>query len=319
MGREPVGWHSRVVTKESSKTMSSSQVDGQELYGLTSPLESLLTSGGDPRLRLDPANLLNGYGCQPWPRPEAFTFASSTATSISDRGFAAAAEAQQRLLESARCERLEETCDREAEWLREQIKTLLNLRDSGTEIVFSPSGTDSQVHALCVAQTVLQGPSGFGNCRLGRDGQRDEPGNDRVPFQFRHRPGRRGNRGRANRRIRRGYGENGDTAAGPARQAARRRGCRSGSDRRGGAIGRVRERAWFCMCWTGQNSARDVRVPIVCARFSHAGEVRVQVVVDACQMRLGRRKLAELLGSELHGPDYRVEIFHRASPQRRAS
>src|ERR1700690_2386913 len=122
--------------------MSPSHVAGQELYGLTSPLESLLTSGGDPRLRLDPAHLLNGYGCQPWPRPEAFTFASSTATSISDRGFAAAAETQQQLIECARREQLEDACDRHTEWVREQIRTLLGLGPAGTQIVFSPSGTD---------------------------------------------------------------------------------------------------------------------------------------------------------------------------------
>lgn len=135
-----------------------SNVAGEELYGLKSPLECLLTSGGDPRLRLDPVQLLNGYGCQPWPRPEGFTFASSTATSISERGFAAAARAQQHLIESSRQESLEDVCDSQTEWLREQLKTFLGLGSSDTQVIFSPSGTDSQVHALYVAQTVLDGP-----------------------------------------------------------------------------------------------------------------------------------------------------------------
>lgn len=127
-------------------------------YGLASPLEYLLTSGGDPRLRIDSVLLLNGYGCQSWPRPEAFTFASSTATSISERGFAAAAKAQQRLIEATRRTTVEEACDNEAEWLREQLRALLKLDASGTEIIFSPSGTDSQLQAFYVAQTLLQGP-----------------------------------------------------------------------------------------------------------------------------------------------------------------
>lgn len=37
------------------------------------PLEQILTSGGDTRLHLDPATMLNGYGCRPFPRPEAYT------------------------------------------------------------------------------------------------------------------------------------------------------------------------------------------------------------------------------------------------------
>ena len=36
--------------------------------GLFAPLDQLLTSGGDTRLQLDPASLLNGYGCRPFPR-----------------------------------------------------------------------------------------------------------------------------------------------------------------------------------------------------------------------------------------------------------
>src|ERR1700690_1624898 len=118
-----------------SSRASSSSVAGPNLEILTSPLEYLLTSGGDSRLRLDPDHLLNGYGCQPWPRPEAFTFASSTATSISDRGFAAAAETQQQLIECARREKLEDACDRHTEWIREQLRMLLGLGPAGTQIV----------------------------------------------------------------------------------------------------------------------------------------------------------------------------------------
>ena len=36
------------------------------------PLEQILTSGGDTRLHLDPATMVNGYGCRPFPRPEAY-------------------------------------------------------------------------------------------------------------------------------------------------------------------------------------------------------------------------------------------------------
>ena len=65
------------------------------------PLDQVLTAGGDARLHLDPATLLNGYGCRPFPRPEAYTFASSTATSISDRGYRAAGAMHQALMDAA--------------------------------------------------------------------------------------------------------------------------------------------------------------------------------------------------------------------------
>jgi hypothetical protein len=148
----------RTNLAEAAEEAEVADLANQQTYGLTSPLEYLLTSGGDPRLRIDSVLLLNGYGCQSWPRPEAFTFASSTATSISERGFAAAAKAQQRLVEATRRATVEEACDREAEWLREQLRTLLKLDAPGTEIIFSPSGTDSQLQALYVAQNLLQGP-----------------------------------------------------------------------------------------------------------------------------------------------------------------
>jgi hypothetical protein len=35
-------------------------------------------------LNIDEIHLLNKYGCRPFPRPEAFTFASSTASSVSN-------------------------------------------------------------------------------------------------------------------------------------------------------------------------------------------------------------------------------------------
>ena len=54
---------------------------------LAKPTEYLLMAGGDLRLNIDEIDLLNKYGCRPFPRPEAFTFASSTATSVSNFAF----------------------------------------------------------------------------------------------------------------------------------------------------------------------------------------------------------------------------------------
>ncbi|HKT19725.1 MAG TPA: hypothetical protein VJR47_16870 [Stellaceae bacterium] len=125
---------------------------------LVAPLEQLLASGGDTRLALDPVSRLNGYGCRPFPRPDAFTFASSTATSISGRAYAAAAAARQSLLrESARIG-FERAFCAAMRALRAELKSLLGLEASGCEIVFSPSGTDSQLHATVLARAIIGAP-----------------------------------------------------------------------------------------------------------------------------------------------------------------
>jgi hypothetical protein len=121
---------------------------------LSSTLPQLLTSGGDHRLKLDPTTLLNGYGCRPFPRPEAFTFASSTATSISNRAFTRARHAQLELLHTAKAHGVADALDQCMEQMRRRLKAQLRL-DAGIEVVFSPSGTDTQLHALCVAKSIL--------------------------------------------------------------------------------------------------------------------------------------------------------------------
>ena len=65
---------------------------------LAKPTELLLMSGGDLRLNVDEEELLNKYGCRPFPRPEAFTFASSTATSVSNYAFGKTEKARANLI-----------------------------------------------------------------------------------------------------------------------------------------------------------------------------------------------------------------------------
>jgi len=123
------------------------------LGSLFAPLDFLLAAGGDARLAVDPETRLNGYGCRPFPRPEAFTFASSTATSISDRAYAAAEMARHALV-AAVIDR-EGAFDARIESMRARILSLLGLTGSGTEIVFSPSGTDAQLQALFLTEALL--------------------------------------------------------------------------------------------------------------------------------------------------------------------
>jgi hypothetical protein len=129
-----------------------------KLGEIFAPLESLLASGGDTRLRLDPVTRLNGYGCRPYPRPEAFTFASSTATSISPRAFAAAEAVRHDLIRAGLRRGLEPAFDAIVEAQRHELKRLLGLGDTATDVVFSPSGTDGELQAVFVARSLLGTP-----------------------------------------------------------------------------------------------------------------------------------------------------------------
>jgi hypothetical protein len=132
--------------------------DTRALRFLLPPLDYLLASGGDTRLHLEPVTLLNGYGCRPFPRPEALTFASSTATSISDRAFAEARAMYDTLIDSA-VGTLGDYCfTRKVERLRHQLRAALGLEGMGCEVILSPSGTDSALHATAIAQSVLGRP-----------------------------------------------------------------------------------------------------------------------------------------------------------------
>lgn len=284
-------------TVNCKKAMCPSHVAAQELYGLELPLEQLLTSGGDPRLRLDPVHQLNGYGCQPWPRPEAFTFASSTATSISDRGFAAAAAVQQQLIESAGNGKLEDACDRHAEWLRKQIRTFLALSASGTEIVFSPSGTDSQVHALYVAQALLDGP--LVSVIVGSDETGSGTARAMIGCHFSSGTAQ-GEAVHEGERIA-GFAEDISKVEIPLRDAAGRLRSRDAVDQE-------------VLAAVAQSVAAGKRVVLHvmdCSKFGsrcpsldclHQVQANwgrsVQVIVDACQMRLGRGRLEYYLAQE---------------------
>lgn len=120
------------------------------------PLEDLLISGGDPRLSLDPASGLNEYGCGPRPVPDDFSFASSTASTISARAYERVAGAREDMMRSAIALGLEEAFDARFEAMREELKAQLDLAQD-IDVVFAPSGTDAQLQALFVAKARLGG------------------------------------------------------------------------------------------------------------------------------------------------------------------
>jgi hypothetical protein len=128
------------------------------MAGLFAPLDRLLCSGGDPRLTINPASGLNEYGCQPCPCPQTLSFSSSTATSISQRAYDRAQGARDGLMQSAIAVGMEEAFDARIEVLRSELRKLLSLSRANADVVFSPSGTDSQLQALFLARALL-GPA----------------------------------------------------------------------------------------------------------------------------------------------------------------
>ena len=128
------------------------------LRELFAPLNDLLICGGDPRLTVDPDRGLNEYGCRPMPSPQIWSFASSTASSISERAYNRAGLAREEMMRSAIAIGLEAAFDARTEEMREELKAHLQLSAADVDVVFSPSGTDSQLHALFLARSLL-GPA----------------------------------------------------------------------------------------------------------------------------------------------------------------
>jgi len=119
------------------------------------PLNDLLVRGGDGRLVLDHARGVNEYGCGPFPTPDTLCFASSTASSISEAAYERAGLAREKMMRSAIAVGFETAFETRAEEMREELKACLELATPEVEVIFSPSGTDSQLHALALARSLL--------------------------------------------------------------------------------------------------------------------------------------------------------------------
>ena len=113
------------------------------------PAETLMAEGGDARLAIDPSTGLNHYGCSHRPRPWAITFASSTASSLSERGFGGAEAARKRLATACLSGRWSQALDQETESVRDRIGTHYGL-EAGCRVVLAPSGTDLEMAALAL-------------------------------------------------------------------------------------------------------------------------------------------------------------------------
>jgi hypothetical protein len=119
------------------------------------PLDRLLGCGGDARLEIDPTSHLNAYGCQSFPCPDTLSYASSTATSISQRAYDRVGDAREQLMRSAIVVGFDAAFDARVEAMRGRLKAYLGLSESSADVVFSPSGTDAQLQALFLARALF--------------------------------------------------------------------------------------------------------------------------------------------------------------------
>ncbi len=123
------------------------------IENLAKPTEYLLMSGGDLRLNIDEVELLNKYGCRPFPRPEAFTFASSTATSVSNFAYDKTDKVRSILIKNSLKNGFKKTALEFSESLKNDLKKIFKLSDE-CQIIFSPSGTDSSLQIAAITQII---------------------------------------------------------------------------------------------------------------------------------------------------------------------
>lgn len=127
----------------------------------TPPFEalSLLTAGGDGRLALDPDTGANRYGCGPRPDGAIAAFGSSTCSTISTAAFAAVERLAGRLSEEAGREDHADLYRQELGRIRAKLAGLLGLQDlAGLKTILSPSGTDLHRVALCLTAAGAASP-----------------------------------------------------------------------------------------------------------------------------------------------------------------
>lgn len=257
------------------------------LRDLFTPLDTLLVSGGDPRLALDPHDRTNAYGCTADPDPELWTFASSTASTISQRAHDRAALAREELMHKCLFDEVEIAFDARCEGLREELRGHLGLPQR-VGIVFSPSGTDSQLHALFLARMTL------GAAPVTVVVGADQTGSGTVHTARGHHFSARTATGASVRKDAAIAGLAGASIAVPLRNAASGLAMRADADDAVlAAIEAALAQGAPVLLHVMDASKLGWRAPSAACldEIARRWPKQVQIVVDACQARLGRRRL----------------------------
>jgi hypothetical protein len=138
--------------------VSKSREIWDELASLAAPVEFLLTSGCDSRSRFDPQTGQIAYRSRPFPANELYCFASSTAATISNRAFAGCERVRQKLIRDAAEKSLALALPAFVERLRNRLVELLGLDRNQIDLIFCPSGTDAELFVLHMARHILGSP-----------------------------------------------------------------------------------------------------------------------------------------------------------------
>ena len=146
-------WLQDLIARSKPERWQAAGGEVEPMRELCLPLESLLVAGGDERLIVSPATGLNRYGTTPRPRPEAIQFSSSTASSISDYAFRLCATLQSRMLgqavAGAACESSPHLALADA--VRANVGALLGLDPDAADTVMCASGTDTELLTVALA------------------------------------------------------------------------------------------------------------------------------------------------------------------------
>ena len=261
---------------------------------LCKPLPFLLTGGGDARLLLDRTTGANVYGCRAVPREQALAFSSSTATSISERAYRRVENARHELVRQSIATDPLEAFDAQIERMRNKLIACLDLSDTETDIVFSPSGTDSQLHALLLSGHLMGGP--IASVVVGADQTGSGTTHTARGRHFSHCTAQ-------GKTVTKGAsiaGASQEFASIPVSLFAEDGARRSERGIDNAVIAAVDEQIALgrkVILQTMDSSKLGWRAPSdaclreIRARWPHD----VQIVVDACQMRIGRPRLREYL------------------------
>ena len=261
------------------------------LRDLFTPLDTLLVSGGDARLALDPKERVNAYGCASSPEPEIWNFASSTASPISQVSYDRAALAREELVHKSLFDEVEIAFDRRCEGLRDELRGHFQLPPR-VDVVFSPSGTDSQLHALFLAHAMLGAPPV--TIVVGAD----QTGSGTAHTARGHHFSTMTSGGISVRKDGAIAGLAGDSIAVPLLDATTGFTMRTDAD---AAVMRAIEDSLAqgrrVLLHIMDSSKLGWRAPSVACldEIARRWPRKVQVVVDACQARLGRRRLRSYL------------------------
>jgi len=123
----------------------------RSVWPLLGTVEALMETGGDIRLETDPRSALNGYGCSHRPRPWAVTFASSTASSSSERGYVAADKVRLRTAAALLSGDRRKAVSNVLAGVRRGIGRAYGLMPD-CSVVLAASGTDTELLALALTQ-----------------------------------------------------------------------------------------------------------------------------------------------------------------------